>query len=93
MINLVNEKYNFLFHKRAVELYLALNEINKKFHLSQVSKNYLITYTHIWKLIPKFIENELITIKKIGRCNQINYTEKGMKLYKELDELIINLIK
>ena len=46
-----------------------------------------LTYSHVLRVIREMEANELITIRKSGRCLNIEMTERGKKLKNHLSKV------
>lgn len=55
--------------------------------VSNIQKETKLTYSHILRVVRVLEEENLITIKKMGRCLDIKMTERGKKVKNHLKEI------
>lgn len=76
---------NVFLRIKPVKIILSLRQEN---NCSKIAYNNKITYSHVAKLLPSFREKGLITLKKEGRTNKANLTDKGKNLLRCLEEIL-----
>ena len=69
-------------------------EISKKDnYVHNIVKDTRTTYTHIYKMVDKFIENGLVAREKKGRLVLLSLTVKGKDISERFKSLLENLSK
>ncbi|RLG14147.1 MAG: hypothetical protein DRN66_02770 [Candidatus Nanohalarchaeota archaeon] len=87
-INGTNGKY-LLFKKKPVDVLMYLQDNTRPKYVSYISKEINCTYAHTEKILDTFRELSMVSFKKDGRRKYIKLTNKGEKIGKLVENLLI----
>lgn len=82
---MINDITKLFLNLAPYKIYLAIRKNCKTMYLFKESK---IVYSHVETRLFLFEDNGLIESKKVGRDKIISFTEKGKKVYIELNKLL-----
>jgi predicted transcriptional regulator len=72
------------FTRLGSRIFIEIDDIK---HIRRIAKNLEMTEAHCHRILIKFQENGLISLKEVGRIKIVMLTEKGKKVQDHLFQL------